>query len=302
MSDRSSQPMPDPGIRSAVLRALRVSEGRWRRVGSTGWGEAWALTAGDERHFVKLSSGSGAGMLDSEAEGLRALRGTDALRVPDVHAAGVAGSAAFLVLEWLDLRPLTDRAALGAALARLHKATPPQGRNGERFGFSRDNWIGGNPQANAWSDDWGAFFRDMRLRPQFERALANGFHDLAPHAERLLGKLPRLLAAHEPVPSLVHGDLWAGNAGALASGEPVVFDPAVYVGDAEVDLAMTELFGGFGPEFHAAYNAARPARPGYAARREIYNLYHLLNHLNLFGAAYLERTRRSVGRLLAQAD
>jgi len=293
--------MAEPAIGSAVLRALGASEGRWRRVGPTGWGEAWVLISGDERHFVKLSSGSHAGMLDCEAEGLRALLGTEALRLPDVRASGVAESVAFLVLEWLDLRPLADAAALGRALAQLHHSTPPNGNNRERFGWNRDNWIGGSAQANAWTDDWSAFFRDMRLRPQFERAFANGFLDLAPHAERLLVEVPRLLAGHEPTPSLVHGDLWPGNAAALPSGEPVVFDPAVYVGDAEVDVAMTELFGGFGREFHAAYQALRPTRPGYATRREMYNLYHLVNHQNLFGAAYLDRTRRSVRKLLAEA-
>ena len=290
--------MAEPAIGSAVLRALGTSEGRWRRVGPTGWGEAWVLASGDERHFVKLACGSYAAMLDCEAEGLRALRGTEALRLPDVRASGVAESVAFLVLEWLDLRPLADAAALGRALARLHASTPPRGNNRERFGWNRDNWIGGSAQANAWTDDWATFFRDMRLRPQFERAFGNGFLDLVPDAERLLVEVPRLLAGHAPAPSLVHGDLWSGNAGALPSGEPVVFDPAVYVGDAEVDVAMTELFGGFGRQFHVAYNALRPARPGYATRREIYNLYHLLNHLNLFGATYLERTWRSVRKLL----
>ena len=293
--------MAEPEIGSAVLRALGASNGRWRRVGPTGWGEAWMLDCGDERHFVKLAWGSHAGMLDCEAEGLRALRDTEALRVPDVRASGVAESVAFLVLEWLDLRPLTDAAALGRALARLHASTPPHGNDRERFGWNRDNWIGGSAQANAWTDDWATFFRDLRLRPQFERAFANGFADLVPDGERLLVEVPCLLAGHEPAPSLLHGDLWSGNAAALPSGEPVFFDPAVYVGDAEVDVAMTELFGGFGRPFHVAYNELRPARPRSAIRREIYNLYHLLNHLNLFGAAYHERTRRSVRKLLAEA-
>jgi len=299
MSDRSSSSTPQAQVGAAALRALGASSGRWRRIGGTGWGEAWSLTVGDERHSVKLSSGNHPTMLDCEAEGLRAIEAAGAIRVPEVRAVGAAGPIEFLILEWLDLRPLAEHAALGRALARLHGATPPHGDGRERFGWRRDNWLGGAAQSNAWCDDWCTFFRDRRLRPQFERALARGFTQLERDAERLLGAVPQLLAGHEPPPSLVHGDLWSGNAGS-SNGDAVVFDPAVHVGDAEVDLAMTELFGGFGAEFRAAYASERPIEPGYPARRELYNLYHLLNHLNLFGPAYLDRTRRAIRRVLAR--
>ena len=282
-----------------MLRALRATSGHWRRIGPTGWGEAWSLVVGDERYFVKLGRPEHLGMLDCEGEGLRTLAAMGSLRVPEVHASGVTDRIEFLVLEWLDLRRDVEPSALGAALARLHEATPPRGPGQQRFGWSRDNWIGGTPQINTWNDDWAAFFRDARLQPQFERAIAKGFTQLAHDAQRLFVAMPTLLHGHAPPASFVHGDLWSGNAGSTANGEPVVFDPAIHIADAEVDLAMTELFGGFGTEFRESYERIRPIAPGYGQRRHLYNLYHLLNHLNLFGGAYLERVRRTVRTLLA---
>jgi fructosamine-3-kinase len=165
-------------------------------------------------------------------------------------------------------------------------------RPGPRFGWPRDNYIGATPQANAWCDDWAEFWRERRLRPQLEQARSKGFD---------LGKiaLEDLLIKHQPEPALLHGDLWSGNAGFTAEG-PVVFDPAVYYGDREADLAMTELFGGFPREFYDAYNEAWPLEAGYAQRKHLYNLYHLLNHLNLFGGGYLGQVSSTL-RLLARS-
>ena len=163
-------------------------------------------------------------------------------------------------------------------LAALHRQT------GARFGWHRNNSIGLSPQRNDWSDDWVEFWRERRLRPQFERAgLKCEFFE-------------HLLEGHRPQPSLLHGDLWSGNAGFTREG-PVVFDPAVYYGDREADLAMTELFGGFPSGFYDAYHAAYPLEPGYQKRKHLYNLYHLLNHLNLFGAGYLAQVKATL-RLL----
>jgi len=238
-------------------------------------------------------------MLACEADGLRALAATGTIRVPAIVAENATRDDAHLALEWFDLTASTEPVALGRALAALHGAPAPRGPHGERFGWHCDNWIGGTPQVNAWSDDWPAFFRDARLAPQLERAFRNGFcGDLERDGARLLRELPDRLRDHVPSPSLVHGDLWQGNAGTLPDGTPVVFDPAVYSGDGEVDLAMTELFGGFGAAFMRAYESVRPIAPGYALRRDLYNLYHLLNHLNLFGVAYLARTGRTLARLL----
>jgi len=238
--------------------------------------------------------------LEAEAEGLAALRATGAVRVPATLA---DDDPSRLALEWLELRPLDARsaAALGTALAALHRAAVPDALAG-RYGWNRDNFIGATPQSNAPSTSWVAFFREERLVPQLARAERNGYRGTLQDAgARLVEALDGLLGSHAPPPSLLHGDLWSGNAGALPDGTPVVFDPAAYVGDREADLAMTELFGGFPSTFYAAYREAWPLDQGYALRRELYNLYHLLNHLNLFGGGYLARCERTITRLLATA-
>jgi fructosamine-3-kinase len=185
----------------------------------------------------------------------------------------------FILLEQLELRRDGDWAALARMLAKLHRTTGP------RFGWHRDNWIGRSPQVNAWHDDWADFFVECRLRPQASKA------GIALPAFKLLKN-------HRPQPSLLHGDLWSGNAGFIEEG-PVLFDPAVYYGDREADLAMTELFGGFPARFYDAYNEAFPLPDGYEARKHLYNLYHLLNHLNIFGEGYLAQVRRTLGLLHA---
>jgi protein-ribulosamine 3-kinase len=289
----------DDTLRQVIERSVGASgTARWRRAGPTGWGDAWLLAIDRRRYFVKVATGRHADMLASEGDGLRAIGETGTVRVPNVVAAGSEGDRAYLALEWLDLSGPRDDAALGRALAALHRAAPPRGPHGERFGWHRDNWIGGTPQSNEWSDDWGAFFRDRRLAPQLTLAVANGFGArVQREGERLLAALPSLLRGHPPEPSLVHGDLWSGNAATLATGEPLVFDPAVYIGDREVDVAMTGLFGGFGAGFLAAYRELMPLDAGYPWRRDAYNLYHLLNHLNLFGASYLAHVERTLARL-----
>lgn len=276
---------------------------RWRDLGEAGWTHAFALEGSDARWFVKIGEASRvADMFNCEADGLRAIRDARAVRVPEVVATGRAGGYAFLALEWLDLNGGCGGAALGRALARLHACGTPNGPHGERFGWHRDNWIGGTPQQNGWCDDWCAFFAQRRIAPQLGRAAANGFaRALRDDGERVLAVLPGLLRGHAPAASLVHGDLWSGNAARLVGGDPVVFDPAVYVGDRETDLAMAELFGGFDDAFFRAYREAWPIDSAYELRRDVYNLYHLLNHLNLFGAGYLASVRRSMARILAAA-
>lgn len=284
------------GALAAVADAAGVAGGpaRWTPCGGSAQNELWRLDAGDARFFVKVNAAARADMLDAEALGLRELARAGAVRVPAPVVRGVAGGAAFLALEWLDVTGGGRDAALGRALARLHRTTAP------RFGWHRANTIGTTPQDNAWADDWAAFFRDRRLVPQLALAARNGHGGrLQREGERLLAAVPSLLAGHAPAPSLLHGDLWAGNAGALPDGEPVIFDPAAYFGDREADLAMTELFGGFGRDFHAAYRDAWPLPPGHELRRTLYNLYHVLNHLNLFGGGYLAQAEAMMGRLLA---
>jgi protein-ribulosamine 3-kinase len=238
---------------------------------------------GGAARFLKLNAARYADAFAAEADGLGALRAAG-LAAPEALCHGVAGGEAFLLMEHLEMKGKADFAALGRMLAEAHR------RPGPRFGWQRDNYIGATPQQNAWSEDWATFWRERRLRPQLLLAARNGF------------KLPEtsldfLLEDHQPQPSLLHGDLWSGNAGFTPSG-PVVFDPAVYYGDREADLAMTELFGGFPPQFYAAYRESFPLREGYERRKHLYNLYHLLNHLNLFGRGYLPQVEATLGLLL----
>lgn len=246
--------------------------------------------------FVKLNRADQAAMFSAEAAGLEEITRTRTARVPRPVCHGANEEASWIVLEYLELRPADDKAmrALGRNLACLHRVTR------DRHGWDRDNTIGSTPQINAPADDWVAFWRERRLGYQLRLAASNGHGGrLIANGERLMEKLPAFFAGHNPPPSLLHGDLWSGNAGMTAGGAPVIFDPAVYYGDREADLAMTELFGGFPPSFYEAYRAEYPLDAGYATRRHLYNLYHVLNHLNLFGGGYGAQAERMIERLLA---
>lgn len=232
--------------------------------------------------------------LEAEADGLGRLARADAIRVPRVLGIGASGAECWLELERFELREPDARAQarLGEALAGLHAVTGPS------FGLERDNAIGATPQPNGPCGDWAAFWRDRRLGFQLELAARNGYRGrLQERGSRLLESVPALLAGHEPQPSLLHGDLWPGNRGMLPDGTPVAFDPAVYYGDREADLAMTELFGGFPDEFYSAYEKELPLDSGYESRKHLYNLYHLLNHLNLFGSGYRRQVEETLGLL-----
>ncbi len=246
--------------------------------------------------FVKINQAAALSMFAAEAAGLQELGAARAVRVPQPLTHGFADSHSYLVMEWLPLDTMgtLHAARFGEQLARLHATTRPT------FGWQRDNTIGSTPQANPRSDNWIEFYREYRLRPQFDLAAQRGAaKKLLDGGECLLASLAGLFRSHSPQPSLLHGDLWSGNVG-MADGHPVIFDPAVYYGDRETDIAMTELFGGFPTAFLAAYNAAWPLDPGYRTRKLLYQLYHLLNHFNLFGDAYAGPSRQAVDRLLAE--
>ena len=252
---------------------------------------------GDTLLFVKVADVGGGAGLEAEAAGLLELAGAGAVRIPRVLARGRAGRSAFLALEWIESRP-AGRAAerrLGEQLAAQHRVTAAQ------FGFGQDNFIGRTGQPNGRLSDWTEFFRERRLRHQLALAVENGFGQLLEQpGARLLESLDALLAGHRPQASLLHGDLWAGNWLADVNDEPLIFDPAVYYGDREADLAMTRLFGGFGRAFYDAYLGAAPLPAGHAVRAQLYNLYHVLNHANLFGGGYARQARASIDRLLAE--
>jgi fructosamine-3-kinase len=274
--------------RGVPFRSPRVSPVRGGCIHA-----AVCLDDGARRFFVKANRATALPMFAAEAAGLAAIAATGAVRTPAVVTTGANANAAWLVLEWVDLGGPADERRFGAQLAALHRATSAT------FGFDTDNFIGATPQQNDRHADWAAFFATQRLGPQAAFAANDGHHSLASAAERLLERLPRLLA-HAPAPALLHGDLWSGNRGFGTDGAPVLFDPAVYYGDREVDLAMTVLFGGFGPDFLAAYRDVAPLPEEYAMRRDLYNLYHLLNHAHLFGGGYIALAARGVDRLLAE--
>lgn len=245
------------------------------------------------RFFVKRNDARQADMFAAEAEGLTALAATGAIRVPRPICHGQDSDQAYLVLEWLPLGGRGDGADLGRRLAQMHRTT------WRAFGWHRDNTIGSTPQANPATTDWIGFYRDQRLACQLRLAKRQGGpRRLLDQGERLLDRVADFFPGHQPQPSLLHGDLWGGNFG-FAEGDPVLFDPAVYFGDREADLAMTELFGGFPPDFRAAYQETWPLDPGYATRRMLYNLYHVLNHFNLFGGGYASQALGMIDDLLA---
>ncbi|HZW02948.1 MAG TPA: fructosamine kinase family protein [Anaerolineaceae bacterium] len=268
--------------------------GEVRAVRSLGGGcinNAARLEANEHAYFLKWNPRPLPGMFPSEATGLHLLRATGTVSIPEPYAAGdpAGQTPGFILMEWIETPAghRIDMAVLGEQLAELHqKGVSPQ--HPAAYGLAADNFIGSTPQHNGWETDWIVFFRQKRLVPQIELAARNGLlaDRRARRLEKLLEQLDRLLDGVDRRPCLLHGDLWGGNVMAGSAGQPVLIDPAVYFGDREADIAFTELFGGFSRRFYQAYEAAYPLEPGYADRRDLYNLYHLLNHLNLFGEAY----------------
>jgi len=258
---------------------------------------SFRIEGGGQRYFVKLNDPGKEAMFGAEAEGLREIGASDSVRVPRPVCSGAAANASFLVLEYLELDTCGGACneRMGHQLARMHRHTA------HLHGWERDNTIGSTPQINTPDQDWIAFWRERRLGYQLRLAAGKGFGDsLQRKGERLLQALPQFFPGYAPTPSLLHGDLWGGNCGADKFGEPVIFDPALYYGDREADLAMTELFGGFSPRFHAAYREAYPLDPGYSVRKTLYNLYHVLNHANLFGGGYAAQAEGMMDRLLSE--
>jgi len=275
---------------TAILSELGLGKETPLPVSGGDISSAWRV--GDV--FLKTGPVSSYDMFSAEAEGLAEFSTVGVIRVPKVLTCGALGETAWLATEWLQLsRPThATEARLGEQLALLHDV--PR----DRFGWHRDNTIGLTPQHNSWSDDWVDFFREHRLGYQLQLADENGYSgSLQVNGARLLERLPVFFENYEPRPALLHGDLWSGNWG-CCDGAPVIFDPAVYYGDPESDLAMTRLFGGFGPAFYEAYSAVAPPAAGSHNRNDLYQLYHVLNHLNLFGSAYLGRAQELIDKLL----
>jgi fructosamine-3-kinase len=255
---------------------------------------AQRLVDGDRSYFVKTNSANQQAMFEAEFNGLLDLAEAKAIRIPRPIATGISGDMAWLALEYIDLSGSGDASQAGEQLARMHQTTANQ------FGWRMDNTIGSTHQPNPRTSSWVDFWRDQRLGFQLRLAADRGHGgQLQQRGERLMVEFAALID-HAPEPSILHGDLWGGNFAYSRDGEPVLFDPAVYFGDAEADLAMTELFGGFGRAFYQAYASIRPLDPGYRTRKTLYNLYHILNHLNLFGGGYGSQASSMIDQLLAE--
>lgn len=263
--------------------------------------DAYGLTLSNgARIFMKTNTVKNAAFFQAEALGLQAIAQTGCIGTPRILGSGTQAGAdrySFLLLEWIEGKPpVKDYWELFARqLAEMHQAPAEDFVPDGTYGFWQDNFIGAGPQKNDARKSWITFFRDCRLEPQF-RAAEHYFDSISQkQILKLLDRLGDFLTEPER-PSLLHGDLWSGNFMTGSDGRAWLIDPAAYVGHAEADLAMTELFGGFSPAFYAAYREAFPMQPGYKDRRDLYNLYHLLNHLNLFGGSYLAGVLRTVRR------
>jgi protein-ribulosamine 3-kinase len=296
----------DRALREAVEAALAARDGRPAQVvgdHAVGGGcihDARRIELADGRRlFLKSDAGAPAGqegrgdLFEREAEGLAALAAAEAIRVPRDPLPGRAGDTVFLLMEAIPTgRPAAGFFAdFGRRFAALHRTTARNPRAGGRHGFDHDNYLGGTPQPNPWTESWVDFFRHHRLGHQLRLARQRGRSnpEMDRLGDRLLDRLDRWLDLPEEPSCLLHGDLWSGNFLADDEGAPVLVDPAVYHGHREADLAMTRLFGGFDPAFYRAYEEAWPLPPGHRERLPLYQLYHLLNHLNLFGSAYRGR-------------
>lgn len=287
----------DSDSRAAIAHELGL-DSKGLRVQPAGGGDiadSYIFQADDARVFVKTISSHHADLLSAEADGLEALAATGTVCVPNVLRRSTLESIAWLALEYFDLKAGNENsdARLGQQLAAMHRHTSIH------YGWHRDNFIGLTPQPNHESDDWTEFFLAHRLGHQFELLAGND-------PSRNWREIGLVVAQawrerfndHCPDASLVHGDLWRGNAARIGPDQPVVFDPVVHYADRECDLAMTELFGGFADDFYRSYEQAWPLPEGYRRRRDFYKLYHLLNHANLFGASYTGAAERLCDRLV----
>ncbi len=262
----------------------------YKITGKTATGE------NDQAWFVKLNQTSGLKMFEAEHKGLQELSNTNTIRVPKPLCSGVAENKAYLVMEYIELTSRgADPAQLGQQLAAMHQVTTKQ------FGYVCDNTIGSTPQVNTPEKDWVGFWQRHRLGYQLQLAARKGGGGgLQRKGEQLMDQFSALFTDYRPKASLLHGDLWGGNCSSDCEGSPVIYDPAVYYGDHEADLAMTELFGGFGHTFYSAYADVFPIDAGYPVRKTLYNLYHILNHFNLFGGGYAAQAESMIDHLLVE--
>ncbi|MGB5633527.1 MAG: fructosamine kinase family protein [Waterburya sp.] len=255
--------------------------------------QGYKVSGNDTEYFVKLNQASQVEMLAAEALGLKQIHATKTITVPQPICWGIAANSSYIVLQWLNLGGGNNQSwtEMGRQLAAMHR----EGTSKD-FGWERNNTIGSTPQINTWMDNWADFFAEQRIGYQLKLAKRRG--GSFPDPNKVVNAVKDKLAARQPQPSLVHGDLWSGNAAIATDGAPIILDPATYYGDRETDIAMTELFGGFPTAFYNGYNEAWQLDSGYQQRKSIYNLYHILNHFNLFGGGYANQAQRIIQQIV----
>lgn len=259
---------------------------------------AFVLTDQESQLFVKTNRPEYMEMFAAEFDGLNEISKTGTIRVPEPICYGEVESHAYIAMEYLAIGNGSGSGVqLGQDLARLHQVQQ------EQYGWCRDNTIGSTQQVNDYESVWVSFWREKRLAFQLDLAASKGYGgQLQKKGELLLGKLDSLFESYTPKASLLHGDLWSGNYAFDDKGTPVIFDPATYYGDREADIAMTELFGGFPRDFYQSYNEIFPLDVGYKTRKILYNLYHIINHLNMFGGGYLGQAQSMTEQLLSELN
>jgi protein-ribulosamine 3-kinase len=289
-----AHPPSFPSVAEAISEATETSFTTEENTAISGGciNQTSRLKGKDDRiFFLKQNNLDFLSFFESEAEALIEIRKTGTVRVPDVITFGTTEEASFLVLSLFEEEPSTSSSQeqLGSQLGRLHAIEQPF------FGWHRDNCIGATPQPNPPSEDWVSFYRDQRLGHQFDLAKKKG--KSFPGSSSLLNNLSFFFVDYLPKAALLHGDLWGGNTSVDLKG-PIVYDPASYYGDRETDLAFTYMFGGFTSSFYQAYEEVYPLDAGFGIRKILYNLYHELNHFNLFGGGYASSAQSSVNQLL----
>ena len=266
-------------------------------ISGGGINDAYQLKTTEQSYFVKLNTPQREFMFEAEAQGLADIAATLCIRVPEVICYGKTAEHSYIVLEYIDCQAFDRKSSqlLGEQLAQLHRLEQPY------FGWHSDNTIGSTPQYNPREHDWLLFWQQHRLQQQLSFAKQNGYaQTLQDKGDKLTEQISVFFKGYYPKHALLHGDLWSGNAAADPQGNPIIYDPACYYGDREADIAMTELFGGFSQDFYAAYRASYPLDTAYQTRKMLYNLYHILNHVNLFGSSYLDQASNMIDQLLAE--
>lgn len=257
--------------------------------------QCYMISDGQERYFVKVNAKEALAKFEAEAENIRIMRESNTVFLPELVLYGACKDSSFIILNFLATKPLEDSTLsyeFGQQLARLH-----QWGEQKEYGFDCDNYIGSTLQPNKWDKKWCRFFAEQRIGWQLQLVKEKGVV-LVDDIEEFTQLVQNRLASHSPRPSLLHGDLWNGNVANSAFG-PICYDPATYWGDRECDIAMTELFNGFQPEFYQGYESVWPLEIGYEARKNIYNLYHILNHYNQFGGHYLDEAEKTINDILS---